>query len=97
MGELGQFRLLEVLGAGGMGVVFKAEDVQLRRIVALKVMRPSLAASPDAKQRFRRETQAAAAFEHDHMVTIYQVDEDRGLPFFSMQWLEGNRCGLAAP
>jgi serine/threonine protein kinase len=89
IGRLAHFRILEVLGAGGMGIVFKAEDVQIGRTVALKVMRPSLAASAQAKRRFRREAQAAAAFEHENKVTIYQVEEDRGVPFFSMQWLEG--------
>jgi serine/threonine protein kinase len=89
IGRLAHFRILEILGAGGMGIVFKAEDVELERIVALKVMRPALAAKPGAKRRFRREALAAAAFEHENIVTIYQVEEDRGVPFFSMQWLEG--------
>jgi eukaryotic-like serine/threonine-protein kinase len=89
IGRLAHFRILEILGAGGMGIVFKAEDVELERIVALKVMRPALAAKEGAKRRFRREALAAAAFEHENIVTIYQVEEDRGVPFFSMQWLEG--------
>ena len=89
LGRLLHFRILDVLGAGGMGIVFKAEDGQLNRTVALKVMRPSLAIDPEAKQRFRREAMAVAAFEHDHIVTVYQVEEDNGIPFFSMQWLEG--------
>ncbi len=89
LGRLLHFRILEVLGAGGMGIVFKAEDGQLNRTVAIKAMRPSLAVDPEAKQRFRREAMAVAAFEHDNVVTIYQVEETRGIPFFSMQWLEG--------
>ena len=89
LGRLAHFRILEVLGAGGMGIVFKAEDGNLNRIVAVKAMRPSLAVDPEAKHRFRREAMAVAAFEHDHVVTVYQVEEDNGIPFFAMQWLEG--------
>ena len=72
-----------------MGVVFQAEDPQLQRLVALKAMLPTLAASASARQRFLREAQAAAAVKHDHIVTIYQVGEDRGVPFLAMEFLEG--------
>jgi len=89
MGRLGPYRILSVLGAGGMGVVFRAEDNQLHRLVALKALRPALAASPSARRRFLREAQAAAAVEHDHLVPIYQVGEDRGVPFLAMQLLQG--------
>ena len=78
-----------MLGAGGMGVVFQAEDPQLQRQVALKAMLPALAASASARERFLREARAAAALEHDHIVTIYQVGEDRGVPFLAMPLLEG--------
>jgi hypothetical protein len=100
LGRLGSYRVLKVLGAGGMGVVFQAEDIQLKRLVALKAMKPSLAASDSARQRFLREAQTAAAIEHDHIVTIHQVGEDRGVPFIAMpflrgqpldHWLEGGR------
>jgi WD40 repeat protein len=89
IGRLGPYRVLEVLGSGGMGVVFLAEDPQLQRRVALKVMLPGLAASAAARQRFLREARAAAALEHDHIVPIYQVGEDRGVPFLAMQLLRG--------
>jgi WD40 repeat protein len=89
LGRLGHFRLLKVLGAGGMGIVFQAEDRQLQRLVALKVMKPSLAASPSARQRFLREARAMAAIQHEHIVTIYLVDEDGGLPFLAMELLHG--------
>ena len=89
LGRLGPYRVLQVLGAGGMGVVFRAEDPQLQRLVALKAMLPGLAASDSAKQRFLREARAAAALKHDHIVTIYQVGEDRGVPFLAMEFLEG--------
>jgi serine/threonine protein kinase len=89
MGRLGPYRVLEPLGQGGMGIVFRAEDIQLARPVALKVLLPSLSASADGRARFLREAQAAAALQHDHVVTIFQVGEDRGVPFIAMQLLEG--------
>jgi serine/threonine protein kinase len=72
-----------------MGVVYQAEETALRRHVALKVMLPALAVSPTARQRFLREARAAAAIEHDHIVAIYRVDEDRGIPFLAMPFLKG--------
>jgi WD40 repeat protein len=72
-----------------MGIVFQAEDVQLKRLVALKAMKPALAASTSAQQRFLREARAAAAIEHEHIVTIYQVSQDRDIPFLAMQLLRG--------
>jgi len=89
LGRLGPYRVLEVLGVGGMGVVFRAEDPQLARPVALKAMLPGLAASKSARERFLREARAAAAIKHDHIVAIYQVGEDRGVPFLAMELLEG--------
>jgi hypothetical protein len=88
LGRLGGYRVLRVLGSGGMGVVFLAEDPQLRRRVALKAMLPGTA-TPAARQRFLREARAAAAIEHDHIITVYQVGEDRGVPFLAMQLLRG--------
>jgi serine/threonine protein kinase/Leucine-rich repeat (LRR) protein len=89
LGRLGPYRVLQVLGAGGMGVVFRAEDPHLSRLVALKAMLPGMASSASARQRFLREARAAAAIKHDHIVTIYQVGEDRGVPFLAMDFLEG--------
>jgi serine/threonine protein kinase len=89
MGRLGPYRVLKVLGVGAMGVVFQAEDPNLRRLVALKVMRPSLAASADFHRRFLREARLSAAIEHEHIVTVYQVGEDRGVPYLAMQLLRG--------
>jgi serine/threonine protein kinase len=89
IGRLGPYRVLDVLGAGGMGVVFRAEDPALRRPVALKVMRRRLAASSAARQRFLREARAAAAVKHPHVVTLYHVGEDRATPFLAMELLEG--------
>ena len=89
LGRLGPYQVRKVLGAGGMGVVFLGHDPLLERPVALKAMLPMLAVSPSAKQRFLREARAAAAIKHDHIVTIYQVGEDRGVPFLAMEFLEG--------
>ncbi len=89
IGRLGPYRVLRVLGAGGMGAVYLAEDPALKRPVALKVVLPGLAASEMARQRFLREARVAASVKHDHVVTIYQVGEDRGVPFLAMEFLEG--------
>ncbi len=89
IGRLGDYRVLQILGRGGMGVVFRAEDPRLKRQVALKVMKPSIAASKSAKDRFLREAQFTASIEHDHIVHIYQVGEDRGVPFIAMPFLRG--------
>jgi tRNA A-37 threonylcarbamoyl transferase component Bud32 len=89
LGRFGRYRILKVLGAGGMGVVFQAQDLSLGRLVALKAMKPALAASSQARQRFLREARATATIEHDHIVTIYEVSQDRDIPFLAMQLLKG--------
>jgi formylglycine-generating enzyme required for sulfatase activity/serine/threonine protein kinase len=89
IGRLGKYRVLKVLGRGGMGVVYLAEDTTLRRRVALKQMLPGLGASPSARKRFLREAQALAAVEHDHIARIYDVGEERGMPFLAMEFLKG--------
>ena len=87
--RLGQYRVLKALGRGGMGVVYLAEDTQLHRKAALKVMRADYASDPEALARFLREAQAAARLKHDHIVTIYQVDQQDGIPFLAMEYLAG--------
>ena len=89
LGRLGPYRVIKVLGAGGMGVVFEAEDAALERRVALKAMLPTLASSSSARQRFLREARAAAAIENERIVQIYHVGEDRGVPFLVMPLLKG--------
>ena len=89
LGRLGKYRILKILGHGGMGVVYKAEDPKLKRTVAIKAMLPTLAASASSGKRFLREAQAMAAVKHDHIVGIFDVDEDRGVPFMAMEFLEG--------
>jgi anti-sigma factor RsiW len=89
IGRLGPFRVLGVLGSGGMGVVFRAEDPGLKRPIALKVIRSERLAAPETRARFVREGQALAALEHDHVVTVYQVGEEDGVPFLAMPLLRG--------
>ncbi|HVK13781.1 MAG TPA: protein kinase [Gemmataceae bacterium] len=89
IGRLGPYRVLARIGVGGMGLVFRAEDPQLRRLVALKVMLPQFTADHRARARFLREARAAAAVEHDHIVPIFQVGEDRGVPYLAMPLLKG--------
>ena len=88
-GRLGHYRVLKLLGEGGMGLVFLAQDSLLSRPVALKVIRPEIAGTPGIAQRFLREAQAAAAIKHDHIVTIYQVGQENGIPFLAMEYLKG--------
>ena len=89
IGRLGPYRILKILGAGGMGVVYKAEDPHLERAIALKAMLPSLSTNAESRQRFLREAKASAAVKHDNIVTIHQVGEERGVPFLAMEFLEG--------
>lgn len=89
IGRLGPYRVLEVLGSGGMGVVFRAENIHLDRTVALKIMLQTTEATVSARERFLREARTAASIEHDHVVTIYQVGEDHGVPYLAMQMLKG--------
>jgi serine/threonine-protein kinase len=89
LGKLAHYEILEVIGRGGMGVVLKAFDQTLHRVVAVKVMAPELAVSGTARERFEREAQAAAAVSHDHVVTIHAVAEAKGLPYLVMQYVPG--------
>ena len=89
LGRLGGYRILKILGHGGMGVVFLAEDPHLRRKVAIKAMLPDLAGSTLSRHRFQREAQAAADLEHDNIVPILHVGEENGIPYIVMPYLKG--------
>jgi serine/threonine protein kinase len=89
LGKFVSYEIVEVVGRGGMGIVFKALDSVLHRIVAVKVMAPQFAASSSARQRFLREARAAAAVCHEHVVTIHAVGEAKSLPYLVMQFVAG--------
>src|SRR6516225_2275744 len=89
LGRLGHYDILEVIGKGGFGIVLKAFDEKLHRIVAIKVLSPAFAANGSARQRFLREARTAAVIKNDHVIAIYDVEGEAQPPYLAMEMVDG--------
>src|SRR3954464_6672078 len=86
---IAHYRIVEPIGAGGMGAVYKAFDNKLQRVVALKLLPSEYVSQQDRRRRFFQEARAASALNHPHILTVYEVGEDAGQPFIAMEYVEG--------
>src|SRR5512132_4209581 len=87
--NIAHYRIMEPIGAGGMGAVYKAYDTKLQRVVALKLLPSEYISQQDRRRRFFQEARAASALNHPHILTVYEVGEDDGKPYIAMEYVEG--------
>ena len=87
--SIAHYRIVEAIGAGGMGAVYKAYDNKLQRVVAVKLLQPEFVSQQDRRRRFFQEARAASALSHPHILTVYEVGEDDGKPYIAMEYVEG--------
>src|ERR687892_530644 len=87
--SIAHYRILQAIGYGGMGAVYKAYDNKLQRVVALKLLPPEYVSQQDRRRRFFQEARAASALSHPHILTIYEVGEDQGRPYIATEFVEG--------
>src|SRR5436189_1011176 len=92
--SIAHYRVLEKIGAGGMGTVYRAYDKKLQRVVALKLLPPEYISQQDRRRRFFQEARAASALNHPHILTVYEVGEDDGKPYIAMEYVEGETLRL---
>src|SRR3989442_12064315 len=95
--RLAHYEVLEKLGEGGMGVVYKARDTRLNRVVALKLLPADKVADPDRKRRFIQEAQAASALNHPNIITIHDIQSTNGVDFMVMEYVAGKTLGELIP
>src|SRR5450631_2544908 len=87
--KLSHFEILEKLGEGGMGVVYKARDLRLDRLVAIKVLPEHLVATPERQARFEQEAKAASSLNHPNIITVHEIDQAEGVTFIAMEYVDG--------
>src|SRR6266576_3550993 len=91
--KLGPYEIIALIGAGGMGEVYRARDTRLERTVAIKVLNSSLVASPELQQRFEREARTISRLNHPHICTLYDVGEQDGIYYLVMELVDGDTLG----